>query len=312
MVRLRGRPSASMLESCPRFFFACLSRMHPTPLSSFKLALAQIRVESGKLEANLACAIRQITLAARRGAQLVLLPETFDLGWTYPDGRHRAEPIPGGRACEALRAVARQHRLHICAGLTERDGHAVYNAAVLLSPDGEVLLKHRKLNELAIAHFLYDQGDRLGVADTAFGTIGLMICADAQAPGECVLRTLAGMGADLILSPCAWAVPPGYDNGRKPYGDEWRSSFGTVARDYRVWIAGCSNVGRITGGPWHGHDCIGCSLVVGPSGQPELSGPYGSGAETLLEIDVQFANSSKRRTGWPARSGILSPGTGLE
>lgn len=272
---------------------------HP-PRPLFKLALAQMLVFGGKVEANLARAVRQIAAAAERGAQVVLLPEALDLGWTHPQSRAQAGEIPGGRVCEALRAAARRHRLYVCAGLTEADGGHVYNAAVLLSPDGEILLRHRKLNELAIAHEVYDQGDRLGVASTPLGTFGLLICADALVPGESVLRTLGMMGADVVLSPCAWAVPPGYDQQARPYGIEWREGYGAVAKAYRIWIAGCSNVGRISGGPWHGHACIGCSLVVGPEGEPVISGHYGEDAEEMLFIDIPPGLRPPRETGWRA------------
>ena len=106
----------------------------------------------------------------------------------------------------------------MCAGLIERHGSRVYNAAVLIDPSGEVILHHRKLNELEIGHALYAPGDRLGVVATPLGTIGMMICADAFATGQVVSRTLGLMGADLVVSPCAWAVPADHDNAKEPYG----------------------------------------------------------------------------------------------
>lgn len=264
----------------------------------FKLALAQMSVVGGDLERNLRHAVEIIAAAARAGAQVVLLPEALDLGWTSPSARKLAEPIPGGRAFSAYRNAARKFGLYVCAGLTERAGECVYNAAVLVSPKGELLLQHRKLNELDIGHDVYDQGDRLGVAHTPLGTIGLMICADGYVRGQFVTRTLGLMGADVILSPSAWAVKPGYDNAKQPYGGIWRQSYGDVARDFRIWIAGCSNVGRISGGPWNGHSCIGCSLVVDPEGRPVLTGPYGEQADHLLMIKIKPEPRPARGTGW--------------
>ncbi len=40
------------------------------------------------------------------------------------------------------------------------------------------MLKHRKINILDIAQDLYATGDRLSVASTSFGTVGVNICAD--------------------------------------------------------------------------------------------------------------------------------------
>jgi predicted amidohydrolase len=143
-------------------------------------------------------------------------------------------------------------------------------------------------SELEIAHHCYAPGDRLGVADTPLGRIGVMICADAFAPGQVISRTLGLMGAEIILSPCAWAVPPEHDNANEPYGQLWRDSYGPVARDFRMWIAGVSNVGPITSGPWAGRKCIGCSMLVGPDGGVALQGPYGESAETILYAEIEL------------------------
>jgi predicted amidohydrolase len=200
-----------------------------------------------------------------------------------------------------LAEAARRHGIYVCAGLTERSGGRVYNAAVLVDPRGSLLLHHRKLNELEIGHAYYEQGDRLSVVDTELGTLGVMICADAFARGQVISRTLGLMGAQVILSPCAWAVPPDHDNDQDPYGKLWRESYGPVAGDFRLWIAGVSNVGVLDAGPWQGRRCIGCSLLTGPDGETVIQGPYGSDADTLLIADVQPLPRPTRGDGWSAR-----------
>ena len=219
-------------------------------------------------------------------------------GWTNPSAASEAEPIPHGDSCRRLSAWARRHSVYVCAGLVERVGGKVFNAAVLLGPDGELLLHHRKINELEIGHDCYALGDRLQVAATPLGTFGLMICADAFARGQVIPRSLALMGANMILSPCAWAVPAEHDNTREPYGQLWRDNYGPVARDFRLWIAGASNVGWINAGPWAGRKCIGCSLLVGPDGQEVLMGPYGAEAEAILCADVQLLPRPAQGDGW--------------
>lgn len=264
----------------------------------FKLALAQMTVEGGDVPGNLRRAEQHVQRAARAGADVVLLPEALDAGWTHPSSRLLAEPIPGGTAFETFRRSARDNGVFVCAGLTERSGNQVFNAAVIVSPQGELLLHHRKLNELDIGHDVYDQGDRLGVCETPFGAMGLMICADGYVRGQFIARSLGIMGADVILSPCAWAVPPGYDNAKQPYGRNWRENYGCVARDFRLWIAGCSNVGEINGGPWKGHSCIGCSLVVGPSGEPAVKGDFGANEDNLILVDIAPQPRPARGTSW--------------
>jgi predicted amidohydrolase len=264
----------------------------------FTLALLQMEVVGGDKERNLRRAEALLAEAAGRGAQFALLPEAMDLGWTDPSCLREAEPIPAGGPCCRLAAAARAHRLYVCAGLTERDEERVYNAAVIIDPSGRVILKHRKLNELEIGHPYYAQGDRLNVCHTPLGTLGLLICADGFARDRVPAQALGYMGADLILSPSSWAVDANHDNRSDPYGALWRASYTSVARDFAVWIAGVSNVGWITGGPWQGKQCIGCSLVVGPGGKEVLQGPYGVTAETILYVDVALHERPARGCGW--------------
>jgi predicted amidohydrolase len=255
-------------------------------MNCFKLALAQMPVIGGQADENLRCAERFIADAATSGAAIVLLPEALDCGWCHESARSEAGAIPEGEACRRLGEAARTHRIWVCAGLIERAGDQLFNGAVLLSPDGGVLLHHRKINELPLARHLYARGDRLAVASTPLGTIGLMICADAFVTGQVVSRTLGHMGAQLILSPCAWAVPPDHDNTRTPYGQLWIDNYRPVSKEFQLWIAGASNVGHIEDGEWSGHKCIGCSLVMNPSGEPALRGPYGMEASALVCVDV--------------------------
>jgi len=262
-----------------------------------------MRVVPGDRAGNLACAVARIAEAATRGADVVLLPEALDLGWAHPAALARAEPIPGGPGCELLRHAAADNRIFVCAGLSERvasagaGGTKVFNSAVLFGPGGELLLHHRKINELDFARTIYSVGDRLAVVDTAIGRIGLMICADAFAAGQAISRTLGMMGATLILSPCAWAVPADHDNVREPYGQLWWDNYSPAVREFGLTIAGCSNVGPITAGEWAGRKCIGNSLVCAPGPRILARGTYGESAEELLLVNVGVPASQRTWVG---------------
>lgn len=274
----------------------------------FRIAMAQMRVTPGDVKANVARARDFIRRAADGGAQVVVLPEALDCGWTHPSARELASPIPGGPTYFKIAILALELGVYVCFGMTERRGERVYNAAVLVSPTGDLLLHHRKLNELDIAHDLYDQGNHLGTARTPLATFGLMVCADGFAARHVVSQTLALMGADVILSPSAWAVPDNHDNAKTPYGREWRDCYVPVARQHALWMVGVSNVGPVTAGPWAGRRCIGCSLVVGPGGREVLQGPYGEDAEALLYVDVEPHRRDVRGSSWArARGGPASP-----
>ena len=254
---------------------------------SLRIGLGQILVEGGFPAENLDRAVSMIASAAEAECDVVVLPECLDFGWTDPSARDGAQPIPGPHQARIADA-ARDHRIHVVAGLVERAGDRLYNAALLVGPDGETLWHHRKINELDIGLALYEVGDRVGVVETELGTVGICICADNYWDSRAMGHVLCRMGAQVILSPSAWAVVPEHDEAAEPYGDDWLPSYTELARLYDVAVVGVSNVGMMTGGPWAGRPCIGKSLAVGPGGDVLAWGPYGVDAAALVVVETEL------------------------
>ncbi len=249
--------------------------------SSARVALGQILVESGRPDANIARALAAIDAAAIAGADVLVLPECLDFGWACDDARAGAEPIPGPRAA-LLAARAGAAGIMVAAGLTERAGGVIYNAAILVERDGTIVGQHRKVNELDFARSLYATGRKLEVFETSIGRVGLAICADLLVPE--IGTALAAMGAQIILSPSAWAVSNDHDETIAPYGREWRNAFGNLARQYDAAVASASNVGRIEGGEWHGRPVIGRSLAVHDDGLIAQLAEYGREDLPVFEL----------------------------
>ncbi|MCK5702921.1 MAG: carbon-nitrogen hydrolase family protein, partial [Cyclobacteriaceae bacterium] len=201
----------------------------------FKLALVQMKVIGGDRKANLKHAREMIDEAASNNADVILLPEAMDLGWTDPSALTEAQPIPDGQTSQLLIAMAKKHGVFICSGLIEKAGDKVYNSAIIVDPGGKIILTHRKINELDIGHPYYALGDKLNVCQTPYGTFGLLICADANTQNHVLTRSLAYMGADVILSPSSWAMPPDHDNAKDPYGSTWENAYMPVAKDFELW-----------------------------------------------------------------------------
>jgi predicted amidohydrolase len=262
-----------------------------------KIGMGQILVEGGAVALNLGRATAMIRRAADSGCDVVVLPECLDLAWTWPEARQLAQPIPGERSAQ-LAAAAKQHRIWVVAGLTERDGDKVFNSAVLISSGGEMISKHRKINELAIAHHLYDVGDRLAAVPSPFGLLGVTICADNFPESLVFGHALGRMGVRTLLSPCAWAVDADHDNVKNPYGDLWLTGYRRLAALYEMSVIGVSCVGWLTAGPWKGRKCIGNSIAVGPGGQVLAMGPYGADAESLTVVEVSASAPIARGAGF--------------
>ncbi len=251
-----------------------------------KLAMGQMLVEDGKMERNLERAEQMVIEAARKNCDIIVLPECLDVGWTHPSARELAKEIPGetsDRLCQA----AERNRIMLVAGLSERDSSRIYNSAILVDEKGRILIKHRKINELTIAHDIYSIGNLLSVAETRLGTIAVNICADDFEDSLAIGHVQARMGAHFIFSPCSWAVEAEHDNAKEPYGEFWLKSYRKLCKLYGITVVGVSNVGWITAGPWKGRKVIGCSLAVSPEGEVLAQGPYGPDAESLIIVKIQ-------------------------
>jgi predicted amidohydrolase len=259
--------------------------------------MVQMKVVGGALDLNLANAKELIRQAAEHGAQLALLPEAMDFGWTHSSAETGAGSIPGGKSFKVLSNAAKENNIYVCAGIVERDEDKIYNSAVIIDRNGELLLKHRKLNELDFAQKLYNLGNQLKTADTELGNLGLLICADATAQDFTLAKSLGVMGADIILSPSAWAVPPDHDNVRDPYGSLWLSAYKPISKIFNVWYVGVSNVGKIEDGEWSGWNCIGNSLAIDTDGNIALQGPFGVETDTILYVNITLKQRPARGTG---------------
>ena len=146
-----------------------------------------------------------IAEAAKQKADLVVLGETVPYVRVGKKPHETAEPIPGPTT-DYFGKLAQTHHLHLVVSLYERDGKAVYNAAVLLGPDGKLIGKYRKV---CLPHSEIESGvtpgDDYPVFDTKFGKVGMMVCYDGFFPE--VARELTNRGAEVIAWP-VWGCNP--------------------------------------------------------------------------------------------------------
>ena len=143
--------------------------------------------------------------AARQHADLVVLGETIPTVSQAKDSVGTAEKIPGPTT-DYFSSLAREHRLHIVLSLYERDGHLVYNTAVLLGPDGTLIGKYRKVSlPPSEAAGGVAPGKDYPVFNTSLGRIGMMVCYDGFFPE--VARELTKNGAEIIAWP-VWGCNP--------------------------------------------------------------------------------------------------------
>jgi predicted amidohydrolase len=245
---------------------------------SLLIGLGQVRVKMGDKDANVAELFHALDEAAAAKCDVIALPECTLAGWLSSSARSAAEVIPGALT-QKLKETAKRHGMAIVVGLEEREGGRVYNSAVMLDRDGEILARHRKLNELEIGLEVYSRGTSLNVFDFEGRTMALSICADSWTP--VVTDALYEMGARVILSPSAWAVEPGGESTNIAW---IREAYRQRAAGRDLYILSPNGVGPVTEGPWKGRLLQGNSLVTGPHGEPLLKGPTNEPALLMFRL----------------------------
>jgi predicted amidohydrolase len=217
-----------------------------------------------------------VTRAARKGAKIVVLPETAITGYMTSDTR-TAWQVPGRELGEGLKGVdpkdaaetvpgpstklfaplAEQYGIYLTVPLLEVDRKTgkYYNTSVLLGPDGRILIHYRKRNPWIWAEKGWAENGNLGnpVADTPFGRLGLLICFDVHKQFE----VMSKRKIDTLLYSIAWVDAAGSD---------WFSKLLPArTKDCNFNVIGANwTVPKNPKPDWHGY---GQSLIISPKGK---------------------------------------------
>ncbi|MBP1912395.1 carbon-nitrogen hydrolase family protein [Thermococcus stetteri] len=136
-----------------------------------KVALIPMRVEDGDFEANWKEFKRRFDEALEHNSDFLVFPEYCLTGFREWDfsGVELYEEITA-RVSE----LARENNVYVVFGLLEPYKNCVYNSALLIGRNGEVLLKHRKFQE----PYKFCTGNTVRTARTEFGKAAIIICGD--------------------------------------------------------------------------------------------------------------------------------------
>jgi 5-aminopentanamidase len=266
----------------------------PAPVS---VAVSQLAIAVGELEANRAAAAAAIRQAAERGAKIVVLPELTPSGYVFTDAaeaRGLAEGTDGPTAGQWA-GMAAALDIVIVGGFAELggDGH-LYNSAMLVDGSG-LRAVYRKVHLWhAEPDFFTPGADEPPVIDTKYGRIAMMICYDVEFPEWVRLPALAG--AELLAVPTNWPAE------RVPAGERPMMTVNVQVAAFanRLFVAAACRCADERGVSW-----VGGSVIAGPDGYP-LAGPASVGgvagrrgvaSSELLIADCDLAQARSKATG---------------
>jgi len=241
-----------------------------------RLALLQLNTDDHDLNRNLRAAGAAIDEAAEAGADLVVLPEFFNLPYfaqVWDPSLFRLAETEKGPTLTMIRGKAREHGIHIVATIYERRGTGVYfDTAFLIDQSGEIQGRYEKVHPAAVKSLekiYFRPGSRFPVWDVNGVKVSAIICYDHFFPEAA--RSAMINGADLLLGP--FAAP-------KSTTALWKEVMAVRAFENGVFMAPCNKVGRE--GEW---DFRGTSMVVDPLGRSIVAAADELEAIVLADID---------------------------
>lgn len=173
-----------------------------------KIAGVQMDVKLQDIAANVATIRAKLRETKEAGAELTVFPECAVPGYCFEsldEARPFAQAVPGPATDDIARTCA-EFGVYAIFGMLEADGSRIFNAAVLVGPEG-VIGSYRKVHLPYLGIDMHaTPGDReFAVHQAGPLRVGMNICYDAAFPEAA--RCLALAGADLIALPTNW--PPG-------------------------------------------------------------------------------------------------------
>jgi predicted amidohydrolase len=170
-----------------------------------KVAAVQLEPVLGDVAENLRRCESLADEAARRGAELIVLPEFFTTGMAYLDRLADAALPPDGAATQLMLALARRHGATVGGSFVCRDadGHN-RNAFVLVTPDG-VQGRHDKDLPTMFENCFYVGGADAGVLDWGGSSVGAALCWELMRTGTA--RRLRGRVDLLVAGSAWWSIP---------------------------------------------------------------------------------------------------------
>ena len=270
----------------------------------FTVGLVQMSM-STKPQENQDKAADLVADAARRGAQVVCLPELYRSPYFCQKEEHAlfdlAEPVPGP-STEQLGAVAKKAGVAVVVPVFEKRATGLYhNSAAIMDADGAMAGLYRKMHipddPAFYEKFYFTPGD-LGfkAIDTRFGRIGTLICWDQWYPEGARLTALRG--ASVLFYPTAIGWHPGE---KAEYGERQHGAWEIIQRSHAVangcYVAVANRIGLEQPIGGDGIEFWGQSFVAGTSGQ--LLGKASVDREEDLLVPVDLAKVDVTRTHWP-------------
>ncbi|WP_299525017.1 carbon-nitrogen hydrolase family protein [uncultured Methanobrevibacter sp.] len=202
-----------------------------------KIALCQTNVVDNK-QKNIENATTMILKAAQQGADFIVLPEMFNCPYSNEKFIEYCEEETNSFTLSKIAKLANENNIYILAGsIPEKEDLKIFNTSYLFDKTGNIIAKHRKMHlfDIDVKGKIYfkesdtlSSGNKVTIAKTDFGKIGIGICYDIRFPE--LARIMAEQGAQILFYPGAFNMTTGPAH--------WELTFKSRALDNQVYCVG--------------------------------------------------------------------------
>ncbi len=264
-----------------------------------KIGLVQMSMTPSVAD-NLLKAVEMIHAAARKGAQIVCLPELFSTRYfaQYDIALENREMSPHeivpGKITKLLSIAAEDNNVILIGGsIYEKAANGMFNTSPVFDERGSMIGTYRKTHiphdEYFFEKSYFDSGDTgFQVYGTSRGRIGVMICYDQWFPEAARINAL--MGADMLFYPTAIGIPDGIDQAEGDWHEAWENVMRGHAIANGLVVAACNRVGREDKMNFWGGSC-----VIDAFGRTLARG---SDKEEVVVATVDLEHGKDIKEGW--------------
>ncbi|MFC1850510.1 carbon-nitrogen hydrolase family protein [candidate division CSSED10-310 bacterium] len=170
-----------------------------------KIGIIQMQSEPLKVKKNLSLAEDLIAKAVKDGAQLVVLPEMFNVGFYFGADLMTVAETLDGKTMTWLKSLTAKKNIYITTSIYEHYQGHYYNTMVMVSSDGNVQ-SYRKRNPTWFEVSVWRRSDvpGPGIFDTPFGRVGGVICFDSFSRES--FEGLKHSAVDLVIIVACWGT----------------------------------------------------------------------------------------------------------
>ena len=170
-----------------------------------RVAAIQMESQNGLIQSNLNRAVFLVEEAAKKGAQLILLPEFMPTGYEYSKNTWNAAEPKHGPTVRWLRENSKRLGVWLSTSFLEAEGEDFFNTFVLTGPDGEEAGRVRKQTPAIFEAFFFKGDSGPHIVETEFARIGVGICYENQL--SYLPYLMNDQSADLVLMPHSAPTP---------------------------------------------------------------------------------------------------------